>query len=70
MPDDAATYIKCPSCKEGRMVEKYWPWKGWMVPLLKCTLLLWPMALLLTSKPDWLECPKCGRKKVDMGMMK
>ena len=67
---DAATYIKCPSCKEGRMVEKYWSWKKWMVPALKCTLLLWPMALALTAKPDWLECPKCGRKKVDMGMMK
>jgi hypothetical protein len=45
------------------MEERFWPWKPRLALVLKCTLLLWPMALLLMARPDFYECPKCGHKK-------
>lgn len=54
---------KCGSCKEGRLQERYWPWKPKVALLMKCTLLLWPLATFLMSKPDFYECDGCGHKK-------
>ena len=36
---------KCGQCKEGRLLERYWPWKPKVALVMKCTLLLWPLAL-------------------------
>ena len=57
------TAPKCTACKEGRMLERFYPWKPKVALALKCTLLLWPMALILMAKPDFFECEKCGHKK-------
>ncbi len=57
------TAPKCGQCKEGRLLERYWPWKPAMALLLKCTLLLWPLAMILMSKPDFYECDHCHHKK-------
>ncbi len=46
------------------MEERFFPWKHWLVPVLKCTIVLFPLGYMLKQKPDWHECPKCGRKKV------
>ncbi|MBI4563569.1 MAG: hypothetical protein HY716_02620 [Planctomycetes bacterium] len=40
------------------------PWKRVFARILKCTLLLYPMGYFILLKPDWYECPQCGRKKV------
>jgi hypothetical protein len=48
------------------MEARFWPWKHGLAPILMCTLLLFPLGYLLKAKPDWYECPKCGRKKVLM----
>ena len=49
------------------MEARFWPWKDWLAPILMFTLILFPLGYLLKQKPDWYECPKCGRKKVPMG---
>ena len=54
---------KCGQCKEGRLLERYWPWKPRLALVMKCTLLLWPLATFLLAKPDFYQCEKCGHKK-------
>jgi len=46
------------------MEERVFRWKRIVGPLLKYTLILYPLGYYLTHKSDWYECPKCGRKKV------
>jgi hypothetical protein len=55
--------LKCPSCKEGRLQARGWPAKARLCLVLKFTLVLWPVAALLMSKPDFYECGRCGHKK-------
>lgn len=64
----SANPLRCPGCKEGLMEGKFWPWKHWVAPLMMLTIILFPLALMLRSKPDYYECPKCGRKKASMFM--
>jgi hypothetical protein len=45
------------------MEAAFWPWRPKVAFLMKCTLILFPLALLIMAKPDYYECPKCGRKK-------
>ncbi len=47
------------------MEPRWFPWKPRLALVLKCTLVLFPLALMLMAKPDWDQCPKCGRKKVN-----
>ena len=54
---------KCGQCGEGRLLEGYWPWKPKVALVMKCTLILWPLALFLMAKPDFYQCEKCGHKK-------
>lgn len=46
------------------MEARNWPWKVTLSAILKYTLVLWLWGYLLVLKPDWYECPRCGRKKV------
>lgn len=46
------------------MEARVFRWKRILGPALMCTILLFPLGWYLTQKPDWYECPKCGRKKV------
>jgi hypothetical protein len=62
------TAPRCTACKEGRFLDRYWPWKPRVALALKCTLLLWPLALFLMSKPDFYECDACGHKKGSLWM--
>ncbi len=61
-----ANPLRCPSCKEALMRARFWPWKVRLSIFLKCTLLLWIWGDFLLQKPDWYECPRCGRKRVPM----
>jgi hypothetical protein len=57
------TAPKCGRCPDGRLLERYWPWKPKVALAMKCTLVLWPVAMMLLSKPDFYECDACGHKK-------
>ncbi len=59
----SANPLRCPGCKEGLMEGRFWPWKHWLAPILMLTIILLPLGLLLKARPDYYECPKCGRKK-------
>ena len=58
--------LRCPGCGHHPIEPRWFPWKKTVALMLKCTLLLWPMGQILTAKPDWDQCPKCGRKKVNL----
>jgi hypothetical protein len=45
------------------MREGHFPWRPRMAFIMKCTILLFPLALIIMSKPDYYECPKCSHKK-------
>lgn len=45
------------------MEARFWSWKHWLAPILMLTVLLFPLGILMKSKPDYYECPKCGRRK-------
>ena len=55
--------MKCGQCKEGRMHERFFPWKSNVALVMKCTLLLWPVAAFLLARPDYYQCDHCGHKK-------
>jgi uncharacterized protein with PIN domain len=55
--------LRCQKCKEGWMAGSHWPWRRAIARFLKFTLLLLPVALLMLSKPDFYECPRCGHRK-------
>lgn len=59
----SATAPKCTQCKEGRLLERYWPWKPKLALVMKCTVLLWPLGAMLMAKPDFYECDACHHKK-------
>jgi len=59
----SANPLRCPGCKEGLMEARLWPWKRWLAPILMLTIILLPLGLILRAKPDYYECPKCGRKR-------
>ncbi|GEM_PF-2941508 len=48
------------------MEERVFSWKRILGPLLMLTLLLFPLGYILLHKPDWYECPRCGRKKANL----
>lgn len=60
----SANPLRCPGCNKGLMRAKFFGWKKPVSIALCCTVILIPMALYLMNKPDWYECPECGRKKV------
>lgn len=47
------------------MEGRVFGWKRVLGPMLMFTLVLFPLGYYLKNKPDWYECPKCGRKKVN-----
>lgn len=55
--------LRCPQCRQGMMREGHFPWRPRMAFIMKCTILLFPLALIIMSKPDYYECPKCSHKK-------
>jgi rubrerythrin len=57
--------LRCPQCKEGWMEGRVFSWKRVLGPMLMFTIVLFPLGYYLRHKPDWYECPKCGRKKVN-----
>jgi hypothetical protein len=67
-PSSSANPLRCTQCKEEIMEEGFWGWKRPMATVMKCTIILWPMALLLMAKPDFYECPKCHHKKGSLWM--
>lgn len=58
--------LRCPVCGHYPLEPRFFSWKKPLSILLKCTLVLFPLGLMLTAKSDWDECPKCGRKKVNL----
>lgn len=48
------------------MEARFWTWKHWLAPILMLTIILFPLGILLKSKPDYYECPRCGRRKAAM----
>lgn len=64
----SANPLRCGKCKEGLMGEKFFPWRPRVAFLMKCTILLFPLALYMMSKPDFYECPKCGHQKGTLWM--
>jgi hypothetical protein len=59
-----ANPLRCAKCKgEDRMQPRLFPWRKNVAFLMKCTILLWPVAVFITEKPDYYECPACGHRK-------
>ncbi len=56
--------LRCPSCNKGLMEARMFPWKKPVAIACFITLILSPMGFYLLTKPDWYECPACGRKKL------
>ena len=58
--------LRCPQCEEGLMEAGLFSWKKPLAIILFITIVLAPMGLYLLNKPDFYECPDCGRKKLYM----
>ncbi len=50
------------------MEERFFAWRPRVAFLMKCTILLFPFALYMMSKPDFYECPKCRHQKGTLWM--
>lgn len=59
-----ANPLRCPSCKKGLLEGRFLRWKRIVSVIMKYTLIFFPWGCYLMSRPDWYECPLCGRKKV------
>ncbi len=46
------------------MEGRFFPWKRIVSVIMKCTVILFIWGWYLMMRPDWYECPLCGRKKV------